>query len=163
MQTLVHEQIVSGSFAYLDSLPNIRSYPLNIGGKPTFSWPAMVPICFELTVLLGGHTTVLGLILLSRLYRPFRKVLHPDITNDKFCLWIPSDSENYSEEGLTQFMTQLGASEITLVNAEGQRSLNTTQETPSSSTLETMDSAKTPTLTESVEKQALTATETTNQ
>ncbi len=118
LQLIVHEQVVNPLLPYLDGFPNIRSYALNIGGKPTFSWPPMVPICFEITVLLGGHTTVLGLILLARLYRPFRKVLHPDITNDKFCLWIPADSANYNAEELQQFFKELQASEITTVGAE---------------------------------------------
>ncbi len=118
LQTVVHEQIVGTSFRYFDAFPNFRSYPLNIGGKPSFSWPAMVPICFELTILLAGHSTVIGLVLVSRLYRPFRKVLHPDITQDKFCLWIPSDSENYKEEVVVSFLKEMKASEITIVGAD---------------------------------------------
>jgi len=112
----VHEQVLPPLVQYMDIFPNLRSYPLNIGGKPTYSWPAMVPICFELTVLFGGHTTVAGLLLLSKIPKPSRKVLHPDITNDKFALWIPSDSQDYSEEGVKEFLSGLGAGEITSVD-----------------------------------------------
>ena len=80
----------------------------------------MVPILFELTVLLGGHTTVAGLILLAKMYKPFRKPLHPEITNDKFCLWVPADSANYSEEGVAAFMRELGAQDITKVDGDNQ-------------------------------------------
>ncbi len=118
LQTLAHEQIIPPLFSFLDGLPNLRSYPLNIGGKPTFSWPPMVPLCFEFTVLLGGHLTVMGLLLVGRLFSPFRRVLHPDITCDKFCLWIPSDSDHYSQEGVRSFLAHLGASEITLVDKD---------------------------------------------
>ncbi len=121
LQVIVHEQVIGSIVPYLNDFPNLRSYPLNIGGKPTFSWPAMIPICFELTILIGGHTTVAGLILLSGLYRPFRRVLHPDITKDKFCLWIPSDSANYLQDKVITLLKELGASEITLVSPGGKK------------------------------------------
>lgn len=112
LQYGVHEQLVPRLLPFFDGVPNFRSYPLNIGGKPTYSWPAMVPILFELTVLLGGHTTVAGLILMGKMYKPFRRILHPAITDDKFCLWIPADSANYSEQGVATFLKELGATEI---------------------------------------------------
>lgn len=108
LQFGVHEQF--------STIPYMNSYPLNIGGKSTFSWPAMVPICFELTVLLGGQFTAATLMLLSKMPRPFRKPLHKDITNDKFALWIPASSEGYSEEGARAFLASLGAQEITAVD-----------------------------------------------
>ncbi len=126
LQTIVHENIIERPefLAFLDGYPNIWSYPLNIGGKPTFAWPAMVPILFELTVLIGGHTTVAGLILLAKMYKPFRGVLHPDITNDKFALWIPADSAHYDEAGVAAFMKELGADNITKVDGENQSAVS---------------------------------------
>ena len=109
LQTVAHEQILPSIFPYFDAFPNLRSYPLNIGGKPTFSWPPMVPIAFELTVLFSGHATVFMLILLAKLFKPSRKVLHPSITNDKFCLWIPEDSKNYNEDYIFTTMKELDA------------------------------------------------------
>lgn len=108
LQFVIHEQV--------STLPYFNSYPLNIGGKPTFAWPAMVPVMFELTILLGGLSTVAGFLALSKIPRPSRKILHPDLTNDKFALWIPSDSANYSEDGVKKFLGELGAQEITVVN-----------------------------------------------
>lgn len=116
LQFIVHEQVIDYTITRaIDAYPNLNSYPLNIGGKPTYSWPAMIPICFELTVLFGGLATVAGLFMISGLPKPFRKVLHPSITDDKFCLWIPSDSANYDEEGVKAFLQELGAEEITSV------------------------------------------------
>lgn len=124
MQTAVHEQIVPRILPFFDAVPNLRSYPLNLGGKPTFAWPAMVPIWFELTVLFGGHTTVAGLILLAKMFRPFRRPLHPRITDDRFCLWIPDDSANYSEEAVADFMKGLGAEYVARVKGDAQTALH---------------------------------------
>jgi len=118
LQTAVHELIVPVTFSHaLDALPNLNSYPMNFGGKPTFSWPAMLPICFELAVLFAGPIgMLLGLLVLAKLPKASRKILHPSITDDKFALWIPSDSANFDEAGVKAFLTELGAEDITTVN-----------------------------------------------
>ena len=118
LQTGVHHPVISQTFSYFDIFPNLRSYPLNIGGKPTFSWPAMIPILFELTVLIGGLATVFFLILVSKLFRPRRKILHPDITNDKFCIWIPSDSKNYNQKDIEILFSKMDALEIDHISGQ---------------------------------------------
>lgn len=111
LQFIIHEQVI---LSYV--FPYFNSYPLNIGGKPTFAWPAMVPVMFELTVLIGGISTVLGFLAFSKIPRASRMPVHPEVTNDKFALWIPSDSANYDENGVKSFMQELGAKEITVLH-----------------------------------------------
>lgn len=117
LQANVHEMVIPVTFTHLiDAMPNLNSYPIDIGGKPSFSWPAMLPVSFELTVLFAGSIgTIGGLLILGKMPKPSRKILHPSITDDKFCLWIPADSANFSEEGVKSFLKQLGAEEITVV------------------------------------------------
>jgi hypothetical protein len=62
-------------------------WPLNIGGKSPVPVPAMIPIMFELTVLIGGVCTFLGLLAMCRLI-PGRKarLLHARQTDDRFVI-----------------------------------------------------------------------------
>mgnify|MGYP001049081804 CR=1 FL=1 len=117
LQFSVHEHVVGVTFSHaFDALPNLNSYAMNFGGKPTFSWPAMMPISFELTVLFAGPIgALIALLALAKLPKSSRKILHPSITDDKFCLWIPSDSANFETEAVKSFMGELGATEITVV------------------------------------------------
>src|SRR5580704_10166634 len=47
--------ITGGSLAFLLAVwTSAYDYPLNIGGKPTWSVPAFIPVIFECTILLSG-------------------------------------------------------------------------------------------------------------
>lgn len=116
LQYNAHENLIPYTITHLiDAYPNLNSYPLNYGGKPTFSWPAMIPICFELTVLFGALGTVTGLFLLSRMPKTSRVPVHEAITDDKFAIWIPASSNNYNAEEIKTLFQELGAEEIKMV------------------------------------------------
>lgn len=69
-------------------------WPLLTGGKPMISLPAWVIIAFELTVLFGALSTVLGLFILNRW--PYRKPLiiyDGSFTADRYGIHIePADA-----------------------------------------------------------------------
>ncbi len=62
-------------------------YPLDVGGKPWDSFPAFVPVAFEMLVLLGGLATAAAFLLRSRLRPgPPRWLPDPRVTDDRFVL-----------------------------------------------------------------------------
>ncbi len=66
--------VCGGSFGYAMQLYSATvDYPINVGGRPLHSWPAFVPITFEMTVLAAAFGGVLSMLIfngLPRLHHP---------------------------------------------------------------------------------------------
>lgn len=96
----------------------IHDWPMNIGGKPSFSWfqnlPAFIPVTFELTVFCAAHGMVLSYLLVNKLY-PGRKPHNPDprSTDDKFIMAIRTDENSrVSEDAIVSILKETGCEEI---------------------------------------------------
>lgn len=57
---------------------NHVDFPINVGNRPTHSPPSMLPITFELAVLLGGSSAFFGLFGLLRLPEPYHPVFEAE-------------------------------------------------------------------------------------
>ena len=93
----------------------IVDWPMNIGGKPSFTWgenmPAFVPIMFELTVFFAAHLMVWTFFFRNRIF-PGAKAQNPDprTTDDKFLMEVDLKGD---KEELMGFLKTTGAIEIT--------------------------------------------------
>jgi hypothetical protein len=90
--------------------------PLNIGGRPFVSVPMFIPITFELTILVGGLTAAISMILLNGLPQPYHPVFNverfTDASRSKFFLCIESDDPNFDRQLTAGFLESLDPEEI---------------------------------------------------
>jgi Protein of unknown function (DUF3341) len=115
-------------------------WPLNVGGKPFNSWPAFIPVTFELTVLFAGLATAGAMIVFNCLPNLRKRVYDTRLMNDRFAIVIeapdapgPDDDEKaiarakkksagfkeFKESEVTEFLKKQGATEVRTVFNEG--------------------------------------------
>lgn len=82
----------------LQGWTSVIDWPINIGGKPLWSWPAFVPIFFELTVLFAGLCTVGGMFLLNGFPNTKKRAFDNNITRDRFAIMIDAPTLKTKEE-----------------------------------------------------------------
>jgi hypothetical protein len=98
---------------------NVISYPLNIAGKPLNSWPAFIPITFELTILGAAVACVFGMLAMNGLPTPYHPIFNVPrfalATRDRFFLLIKARDKQFDVAKTKQFMTELHAREVSEV------------------------------------------------
>jgi mono/diheme cytochrome c family protein len=110
---------LSGTLGTLLSLWWVSAidYPIVIGGKPLFSFPAYIPVTFEVTVLLAAIATVLAMLFV---FFKFPNNSHPlngteymrKVSSDRYGICIQSEDRLFSEAAVRKFFESVNASEI---------------------------------------------------
>ena len=97
------------------------AYPLVISGKPFFSWPAFVPVTFELAVLGGALGAVFGMLALNQLptfYHPlFHSARFERASDDGFFISIESWDPKFDSGSTVELLRRLGAKQVELVES----------------------------------------------
>ncbi|MAJ97984.1 MAG: DUF3341 domain-containing protein [Flavobacteriales bacterium TMED288] len=93
---------------------NIQSWPMNIGGKPSFSLlqnlPSFIPVAFECTVFFAAHLMVITYLMRCKLYPgSSNKSPDPRTTDNMFLMEIIVKAD---EKKIYKLLEQTGAVEV---------------------------------------------------
>ena len=89
-----------------------QDWAINVGGKPWDSLPAFIPVGFEMTVLLAGIATVVGVLGRSGLWpgKKPRRVIE-GTTDDRFALLARHASDDLEWRSIKEIFERHGAVE----------------------------------------------------
>jgi hypothetical protein len=91
-------------------------YPLNVGGRPFFSWPSFVPVTFECGIFFAAFSAAIGMILANKLPMPYHPLFNVPAfgraSQDRFFLCVESTDPLFDAEKTRAFLQGLNPHEV---------------------------------------------------
>lgn len=104
----------------LEYWTQVIAYPMNIGGRPTFSWVSWIPPMFEMTILLAASAAVFGMLALNGLPQPYHPVFNAPrfsrASQDGFFLVIEASDPQFDADKTRAFLAGLHPSDVVAVD-----------------------------------------------
>lgn len=85
-------------------------WPLLVGAKPVAAFPPYTVLMFELMILTGALSTVVGMILLPQLKKIRGRAFHPRFSDDRIGIFVPCGSDR--ADGIARLLNGAGAVEV---------------------------------------------------
>ena len=108
-----------GTYA-LEWYSAVFNYPINVGGRPTASWPAFIPPALEMTELGAAVFGVLAMLIgngLPRLHHPlFDAKAFERASSDRFFMVVRAQGQNFDMQGAREFCESLAPLSINEVS-----------------------------------------------
>ncbi|MCH8275303.1 MAG: DUF3341 domain-containing protein [Armatimonadetes bacterium] len=93
--------------------------PLNVGGRPDFSWPSFIPITFEIGILGAAFGALIGMLVMNGLPRPHHPIFDAPgfeaVTRDKFFLCIEAEDPLFDRGKTKEFLETVGPEAVSEV------------------------------------------------
>ncbi len=103
---------------------NSWDYPIIVGGKPPGAFPSMVPVMFELGILITGLGTLMGLLHLAKLPRHNHPIFESDrfeaASDNKFFISIEASDAQFDLAATKALLESTAPSHLELVEEDAQ-------------------------------------------
>lgn len=104
----------------LQTWTSVVDYPWVVSGKPHFSWPAYIPVTFELGVLFGALGAVFGMLGLNKLPQLYHSLFHSKrferASDDRFFISIEARDPKFDKSKTVAFLKEIGATSVELID-----------------------------------------------
>jgi hypothetical protein len=100
----------------LQSYVNLVDYPMNVGGRPNFSWPSFIPVAYECTILFAGLSAFFGALALNGLPRPNHPIFNaPNFdraSQDSFFLCVEGTDPQFDKAEVKRLLNGLNPVQV---------------------------------------------------
>lgn len=98
----------------------VLHYPINVGGRPLNSWPAYIPVTFELGILLAALAAVIGMLGANGLPMPHHPVFNVSrfarASQDRFFLLIEASDPKFDRKQTRELLERFSPYEVNEVD-----------------------------------------------
>jgi hypothetical protein len=95
---------------------SVVDYPMNVGGRPLFSWPSFIPVMFECTILFAAFGAVFGMLAFNGLPKPYHPVFNADrfelASQNRFFMVVEATDPQFDPVETRRFLESLGATHV---------------------------------------------------